>query len=66
MANAFSILKKQKKSTCNFYIKKANISFVLFLVSLTGLDTKKDRHSKKKKKNMHCVYLYNIFIMLEI
>ena len=50
MANAFSILKKQKKSTCNFYIKKANISFVLFLVSLTGLDTKKDRHSKKKKK----------------
>ena len=49
MANAFSILKKQKKSTCNFYIKKANISFVLFLVSLTGLDTKKDRHSKKKK-----------------
>ena len=63
MANAFSILKKQKKSTCNFYIKKANISFVLFLVSLTGLDTKKDRHSKKKKKKKCTVFIFITYLL---
>ena len=63
MANAFSILKKQKKSTCNFYIKKANISFVLFLVSLTGLDTKKDRHSKKKKKKICTVFIFITYLL---
>ena len=63
MANAFSILKKQKKSTCNFYIKKANISFALFLVSLTGLDTKKDRHSKKKKKKICTVFIFITYLL---